>query len=365
MYLAPEHSPDILISYSHGDIDATGQSELKRWSQGFAAALESELRQDREFRDVAVFLDESRRSENAIDRTLPLTEQLRRKVKGAGLLSILMCPQYLESTWCRDERAWWLEEQTKRSDARGRVFVCRILPTNNADWPRELCDERGNPYVGFWFHTRENTGAAVRAYGWRGRTDEQNAFTMELLNLVGALSQRLREYKGQIDAARKLQAEKQRLAAEGGQTLYLYAREERRDAWERAYAALGESRFVVVPAAPEPRAESPERLREITDERIKQLVACDALLLLGTNDGFALDGDMLSIGRQSRQLARARSGKLLPCAVLAAEGARIRTPERMTLARKLGIDWLDETPGLPQTLHDWLFAATERLDIAA
>jgi hypothetical protein len=158
--------------------------------------------------------------------------------------------------------------------------------------------------------------------------------------------------------------EAERLSADAGQALYLYAREEHRQAWSRAYDALGQLGYVVVPADPEPRADSPVRLRQIADERVNQLVACDALLLLATEDGYAIDGDMLSVGRQSRQLARARSGKLLPCAVLATGADSIGTEQRLALARKLSIGWIPAPAAGPPAVHDWLLKATERLDAA-
>jgi hypothetical protein len=93
MYLAPAYSPDIFISYSHGDVDGTGQSELKAWSERFARAFEDELRQDAEFRNLEVFRDASARVETALDPTLPLTKQLRARVEQTAVLTILMSPQ--------------------------------------------------------------------------------------------------------------------------------------------------------------------------------------------------------------------------------------------------------------------------------
>lgn len=365
MYLAPDHSPDIVISYSHGDGDGTGESELKAWSQRFAAAFESELRQEVEFHDVDLFLDESKRSEKALDRTLPLTEQLRQRLQGAGLLTILMSPQYLASEWCRAEREWWIEQRSKRGSTRGHLFVCRIWPTEADAWPQSLCDERGNPPLGFWFHGREQTLAAVRPYGWRGRSDDKNAFTEELLKLVGAVCHRMREFKRQLDMSRRMQQDAQRLLAVGGQALYLHARAEQREAWERSYASLAAGGFVVVPAEPEPRAENSQRLHEIAEERARQLVACDALLLLAGDNGIALDGDMLTVGRQSRNLARARSGKLLPCAVLGGASPGVESPQRRGLASSLGIDWINTaTPDVTQKVQQWLTSSAERLDVA-
>lgn len=364
MYLSPEYSPDIFITYSHGDVDGTGQSELKGWSERFAHAFEDELRQDADFRNLAVFRDTSNRVETALDPTLPLTKQLRTQVERAAVLTVLMSPPYLGSAWCRDERGWWLEKNQQRGDAAGRVFMIRVMPTRDEDWPEAFRDERGHGALGFWFHSRAVGGAVVRPFGWRGRTDDQSEFTAALLDLVGAVSRRLREVKLQVEDTRKAQQEAQRLAAEGGQTLYLYAREEHRALWEGTYGTLDRLGYVVVPTDPERRADTPTRLRELATERANQLVSCDALLLLGTADGYALDGDMLTVGRQSRQLARALSGKLLPCAVLSRAANDIRTEQRLALARRLAIDWIDAAPDAPPPIRDWLTNATGKLETA-
>jgi len=87
----------------------------------------------------------------------------------------------------------------------------------------------------------------------------------------------------------------------------------------------------------------PGRAREVAERRVETLSGCDALLLLGANDGRALDADLVVIGRQDRHLARARSHRLLPCAVFDTAGAVIATPRRKTMARALDIDWIDTT----------------------
>src|SRR5437879_2338740 len=69
-YLSPDYAHDVFISYSHGDIDNTGMSDLKAWSQEFARRFESELRLDPKFKNAAVFIDENKRVEHGLDRTL-------------------------------------------------------------------------------------------------------------------------------------------------------------------------------------------------------------------------------------------------------------------------------------------------------
>jgi len=183
------------------------------------------------------------------------------------------------------------------------------------------------------------------------------------LDLVGRVALQLRALKSQLDALRKVQLEAERLAAESGQALFLYAHEEHGDAWRQTYDTLGHMGYIVVPSTPEPRATTPTRVREISETRASQIAACDAILLLGNGDGYALDGDMLIVGRQSRNLARQLSGKLLPCAVLATGNPSIRTEQRLELARKLGIGWIDVASEGASAVRDWLKKATARLDV--
>jgi hypothetical protein len=70
---------------------------------------------------------------------------------------------------------------------------------------------------------------------------------------------------------------------------------------------------------------------------------CDALLLLGTGDGFALDADLVTIGKHDRQSARALSNRMLPCGVLNRAGNALVTDVRKRTARNLQADWLEAT----------------------
>src|SRR5262249_30163332 len=122
MHLFPDYSPDIFISYAHGDFDHTGQSPLKSWSVQFAEAFRSERRQQPQLKDVAVYRDESERPKEALDPTSALTAQLRKVAEGAAVLLILMSPQYLASSWCQDERAWWIGRHGTHGDGLNRIF---------------------------------------------------------------------------------------------------------------------------------------------------------------------------------------------------------------------------------------------------
>jgi hypothetical protein len=151
MAYLPGFRHDVFVSYAHGDFDQTGTSLLKGWSLEFKDRLEEELRYAFESinldpSELSIFIDESKQTDQGLDKNGPLTQELRAAASGAALLLVLMSPRYLNSPWCRDELAWW-HEQTKKTRAfpevRNRILVARIWPTGDRPWPEVLCDERG------------------------------------------------------------------------------------------------------------------------------------------------------------------------------------------------------------------------------
>jgi hypothetical protein len=99
------------------------------------------------------------------------------------------------------------------------------------------------------------------------------------------------------------------------------------------------------------------RLQAVRERRVETLSGCDALLLLGTDDGRALDADLVVVGKHDRQSARARSHRLLPCGLLDTAGAAIATSVRRATARIVQADWIDGTDeGWPVAVRDWLGA---------
>jgi hypothetical protein len=364
-FLSPDYMHDIFISYSHGDYVGDGMSELAAWSQQFAERLERELRLDPRFAAAAVFIDKSKRPEHGLDPMLPLTEEIRYAIEKSALLLALMSPQYVKSKWCTMERAHWLEQHSSDSNFRYRTLFARILPLEDNAWPQEFRDSKGHAPPGIWYHSQKKGGAAVRPFGWNNRKSDNDEYTDALLEFVGTITQRLTSLQNQLEERRRVQQEAQRLEADGGQTLYLYAREEYRVDWKDRYDGLTRAGYEVTPNQPEPRAETPERIREIGQERERQLRGCDALLLLATRDGYKLDGDMLSVGRQARSLARDRTKKLLPCAVMDKSGGSVATAERLAQARRLNLDWIHDSSDWLQKLRAWLQEMRTKLDAVA
>jgi hypothetical protein len=350
---------DIFISYSHGDAEGTGQSRLKQWSQGFAAELEAELRTlDKFGQDVRIFLDQHHRASQGVDPMSALTEQLRGDIGGTALLVILMSPHYLRSQWCRDEREWWCEAQRGLAlPADGRIAVARIWPTTEG-WPATLNDSRGQPLVGFCFYDKANAELRPQPYEWPEPTrDSRDPFRKELLTLVGWLSLKLDETRRRLDEQRSARDKTAKLAAEAGQVVYLHGRAEYKGAWERAADALGRSGLVVLPGEPDPVVNDMKRMQDVRAQRVQAMSGCDALLLVASDEGRTVDADLVVVGRQDRNSARALSNHLLPCALLNAAGEAIATPQRKGAARSLNVEWIEasQDPWTP-AVQTWLHA---------
>ena len=364
-YVGEPFEHDVFVTYSHGDPDGTGESKIKQWSQAFARELESEFRAHPKFgREVRIFLDQDRRPARGLDPMEPLTEQLRDDIGGAALLTVLMSPHYLRSRWCQDEREWWRDRQLEQGlPLDGRIAVARIWPTEEA-WPKELTDERGEQLIGFCFYDKQNAELRPQPFEWPEPGPRSgNPFRGELLTLVGRLGLKLDEIRKRLDEQRRAREGAAKLAAAGGQVVYLHGRTESATAWEGAAAALSQSGLVVVPGEPDPVVNDTQRLQEIRRQRVETMSGCDALLLVAPGDGRAVDADLVVVGRQDRNSARAMSNRLLPCALLDSTGAAIATPQRRTAARSLKVEWIDATqeswtPAVQQWLLD---AAREEL----
>ncbi len=353
-YVGEPFDLDLFFSYSHGS-DKEGDPTLRGWSLAFVRELVEELRSDRSFRDtLAWFVDER------LDRMAPLTDQLDLKAGAAALLLVLMTPDYQASEWCGKERAWWLAGQAARGlEPEGRVAIVRAWPVppqwpGGGPWPAPLVDRAGQPLVGYPFHAGE--GRAARPLGWTQWQGEFDPKVREaLLGLAADLAQRLDDVKAELDRRRGARADADKLAGAGGQTLYLHGRADQAPCWERAAGELLASGYAVLPGEPDPLERDPARQEAIRQQRVETLTECDALVLVGSNDGRAVDADLIVVGKHDRQSARSRRDRLLPCALLDMVGPPVATPVRRQTARIVQADWLDATQGPVTTVvQQWL-----------
>ena len=352
---------DLFVSYSHGDFDNAGTSKLKTWCQAFVRELEDELRLNPKFRDIRIFLDEDHRQGKGVDPTESLTPQLKDHISASGLLAILMSPDYLTSDWCGTEREWWLDAQREHGvPADGRIIVARFWPTEEV-WPDVLVDEGGAEKVGFFFYDRARPDRPW-PYGWPKPTpDTGGEFRDVLHDMVGRVWHRLSRLREELEARRKQEEDAQKLAG-GGQLVYLHARADHADMWERVRDALQAHDFAVVPGEPERVALDPAEENELAKQRVRMLRNCDGLLLVGTENGRALDEDLVVVGRGQRHRARDQGGRLLPCSVLDTAALAATTPSRLQTARRLDIQWIDTSnEGWPRRVRRWMHECSAKV----
>lgn len=343
-YVGEPFLHDLFVSYSHGDVDGSGRSKLKQWSQGFVQELESELRALPRFgKALKIFLDQHEQPEQGLDPMAPLSKQLNEDIGSSALLTILMSPQYLGSKWCADERAWWIAQQARHAlPAEGRLAVARIWPTEHEQWPAELKDDRGHPLIGFSFHDPGKAQTHPQPYEWPQPDPAGNGeFRKALLDMVARVAPRLDEVRALLDERRRSQAEAQKLVADSGQVLYLYGRQDHAQEWETAFDSLQQGGFSVLPGEPDPVSNDPEKAQDLRRARVEVLSGCDALILLGIGEGLEIDADLITVGMRDRQSARALANRLLPCSLLNRAGESIGTPRRRKAARALQVDWID------------------------
>ena len=357
-YVGEPFCNDIFVSYSHG-ADAQGDATLQDWSLAFVQALKNELRATPAFRNsLALFVDDHDAIGRGIDPMAPLTDQLEAQVGASALLLVLLSSDYQASHWCQAEREWWWQRQAATGvPPAGRVALVRSWPDGpwpGGRWPAELSDAAGQPLVGYRFHAGE--GYRARPLGWtqwRGGFDQ--AVLEAVVGLAGDLCQKLDEVKAAVDRQCAVRAEARRLADPAGQAVYLHGRVDRARDWERAAEDLLAGGYAVLPGEPDPLERDPARIEALRERRVETLTGCDALMLLGSPDGRAIDADLIVVGKHDRNSARARSNRWLPCALLDTTGAPVATPVRRAAARAMQTDWLDVSQGpLVPVVQRWL-----------
>jgi hypothetical protein len=359
-HLAPEFVHDVFVSYAHGDADGAGKSPLKIWTRAFARELEIELRTMPGLQTSVVFLDDSDRPGHHLASNDPLTEQVRAAAVGSAFLLVVMSPHYLGSAWCRDERNWWLQQAVAKSypEIGNRLFVARIWPTDASPWPLEMRDERGNPFLGVWFHQRPGDELTSRPFGWVDPTGADGEFRCALVDLTGQIGVRMRKLEEALVRRRLAAASVAKLADASGQTIYVHARIRDEERWERTVGDLYQAGYGVLPFAPEPEYRNTQEANAAANEIVRTLSACDGLLLVPGDSPESLAADLAVVGCQWRNSARAIARRPLPCAVMdrgqiAGDKQRVQRS-----AKSLRIEWIDAAvTNWTESVRSWLNSA--------
>jgi hypothetical protein len=354
-FLGEPFAHDLFVSYSHGAFKGQHDPDLKLWSEKFARDLRAELAASDEFEDISVFLDENGRADENVDETAPLPAHLEERVSSSALLVVLMTPHYLRSKWCHQELESWSRQNLPDTLGAGsRIFVCKVLPTDPTHWPQEL-----PPAVGYLAYDQDKDTS--RPLAWRDSRRDLDDYYNLLIDLSGDVMQRLRAIKEILDEHRWQEAQRRKLDAPMGGILFLHGRPDAAAAWHQACDRLQDAGFYVVPDRPTPIAPD----GGLDPEYQAQLVQSDGVLLLGAEDGPAIDTDIVVIGRNCRNLAAA-SKPFLPCAVLNLAGEPLRTPRRLRNAKNLRMGWIDATNNhWPIQVRSWLIEASAQLELIA
>jgi hypothetical protein len=305
-FLRPLFEYDVFVSYSQGGRAGNADTPLKDWTLDLIRRLETDIRAvDTEFDDLHIWRDEQ------IDPTIHLTDELRAKVTGSGILIIVMSPRYLASAWCQDELQWFKQQVEDRLRDQGRVFVVRALPTNEASWPDFLRDTRGHALPGFRFHDKQDS----MPYGWRGAGTNRDAYVQELWRLQTALVRRLRELRASAQRWTKMKISLGPVSAGGPRRIYLHARPEYAAVYNEVKRILSQDGITPISAVADPGHDIADWTRE-SRARIETAKRCDALALLRGDGDERFIGDLLEIGVDERERIQSARGASLPCAVL-------------------------------------------------
>jgi TIR domain len=311
-YLAPHSTHDVFVSYSHGDPRGKGDSPLRRWTVRLIQELEEEIRSlDDEFDNLDVWCDEN------IDPTAQLTAELRDRVKSSGILVVVISKRYLSSSWCKDELAWFREQVVARSDEQGRIFVVRVQPTNEADWPEFLRDERGNSQVGYRFYDPQ-TGMP---YGWGDVRDTSGDYVKQLWGLQTKLTRRLRELRQRAESRAAVSTLPPAPPGTGNR-IYLHARAEDAPARDEVRKQLAEAGLMPLTPPPDAGSTIGDFVRE-SKARVETAKRCAAMALVRTGDNESFIDDLLDIGVDERLRIQAARGAPLPCAILDRSGTSL------------------------------------------
>jgi hypothetical protein len=305
-FLEPHFEYDVFVSYSHGAQASAAESPLQDWTLELIRRLDTDIRfVDDEFEALHIWRDEH------LDRTIHITDELRAKVKQAGLLMVVMSPPYLTSAWCKDEREWFHEHL----DSQGRIFVIRAIQTNEGRWPDFLRDSRGNALPGFFFHD----GKDPMPFCWRGSRERYEDYIRQLGQLRTALIARLREFRAHHERRAKAALAGAATAADGPPRIYLHSRAEHVSVRDEVRKILKDDGIEPLTPVVDPGRDLAEFARE-SRVRIEAAARCDALALVRGDSDARFVGDLIDIGIRERERMQIARGAPLPCAVLDRSG---------------------------------------------
>lgn len=368
-FVGEPYTSDVFISYSHGDVRGTGESNFKQWSNGFWRELQREFEAHDDLSGLTIFFDSSDRPSEGVDPFVALDPRLEEQASNAAVFMPLISPRYLKSEWCLRELEWWRKAQEERQiDTRGRlapVLIWGTPPVGTPNWAEALKPIGLSQMTGINFFARDNVLLRPQPFGWPGTGDriEDQRFFDPLLDVVGYLRQHLIEFKSIV--SERAASTPRELEAGVKPSIYLHGRDDSPKLWDDAADALSNAGFPVSPDGPEPvEADAAKRAR-IREARIGAMAACDALLVVGPEDTTVFNEELMILGKADRGLAIDRAervlglhGKRLPCGVVDTVSDPGRAKRRKAWAENNRLGWFSlADPSWVGQASDWLGGA--------
>lgn len=345
----------MFFSYAHADADGRGDSPLKSWSQQFHGALLAALHSFQLDPLPRIFLDESRRPENGLNRAAHLAPELIETVKASALLQVVMSPQYLRSPWCRRELETFVASVgEKPGNPKERIIVAKAIDTDGLSWPSALCDDEGNTPVGWRFHDPDKPFPYGYMTEWGRHIPPEMCGA--LFDMAHNIKRRLEQLDAELTEKRKKSELVHWLERGEAERIYLYGRRDEEAEWEAVWTEIDRLGIMVEPGEPEPLDVDDDNAKRNQYARLAS--RCDAMVMVGA-DGPNLDFDLDVVGRERRNFIASKYKKYLPCAVIDRNGSLSR-PARMSNAKRFGIDWIDPTAcDWPDYIKTWLQSSAD------
>jgi len=129
----------IFISYAHADDQLLDEGTFG-WVTYFVDKLQKAIGMQPGGSQVNCWMDHQLEEQRAVDETL------RQSIRGSRCILAFMSPRYLESKWCQQEMATFVE-LVGGGAANNRVFLVELLPTKRTDWHPGI---QGISAIKFW-----------------------------------------------------------------------------------------------------------------------------------------------------------------------------------------------------------------------
>lgn len=179
----PGFDCDVFISYAHVDNLKLGQEEDSLgWVHNLAADLKKLLAQKLGRQEWGkIWLDQ-----RMLAGDLPLTPEIHQAVRHSATLLVILSEGYLQSAWCDQERALFLEAAAQSGGAEGRLFVVQLTEIERERWPEPFAD-----LPGYEFFSKADPDGPARTLGIMADDPNNLCYAQRLDDLSRELSKRL------------------------------------------------------------------------------------------------------------------------------------------------------------------------------